>query len=301
MAVDIRNTKHYKKGEKLPDGSTAKRGVVINTTTGKRVTGKVIMSAAGQGGMGATKTYKAGRSVSAMKAKAEKTRKSLAPASGGGTRSKPKFEEGDRKRGPNGRMNVYRNGRWQPVDQVKTASARDRAMAGRPGQTKASASSDESKRVSRRPQATKVPGKAAATSGYVRGIGGMGAAQIKTRSEQLKKQYGTKTLRGALARKSAEDRRNQVRDALGIATATIGPALLATPAGAAAVGAAARGAASAGRAAAKGADKVTRPVIGGTSKSGKSTSNKAAIAAFKAKRAAKQKIDRLSRARKNMR
>ena len=82
MAVNISNTKHFKKGEKLPDGSTAKRGVVINTKTGKRVTGTVLMGTSGASA--STKKYKAGRSVSAMKAKAEKIRKPSPPPSGGG-------------------------------------------------------------------------------------------------------------------------------------------------------------------------------------------------------------------------
>jgi hypothetical protein len=82
MAVNISDTKHFKKGEKLPDGSTAKRGVVINTKTGKRVTGTVLMGASGASA--STKKYKAGRSVSAMKAKAEKVRKPSPLPSGGG-------------------------------------------------------------------------------------------------------------------------------------------------------------------------------------------------------------------------
>lgn len=69
MAVSISNTKHYKKGEKLPDGTTAKRGVVWNTKTGKRVTGTVTMtSAAGV----AAKKYKGGRSVTSIKRAADK-------------------------------------------------------------------------------------------------------------------------------------------------------------------------------------------------------------------------------------
>ena len=89
MAINISNTAHYKKGEKLPDGSIAKRGVVINKTTGKRVTGKVTMTAAGQGGMGATKSYKAGRSVSAMKRTASKKNGAGKTNSGGSDSSKP--------------------------------------------------------------------------------------------------------------------------------------------------------------------------------------------------------------------
>ena len=53
------------------------------------------------------------------------------------------------------------------------------------------------------------------------------------------------------------------------------------------MGAAAAGARAAGSAAARtaaGASRVTRPVLGGTSKSGRSTSNKAAVAAFKAQK-----------------
>jgi len=114
MAVSISNTKHYKKGDKLPDGSIAKRGVVYNTKTGRPVTGKVMMSAAGQGGMGATKSYKAGRAVVASKKTAAKkatptvTRKPAPPAKKTDAPSVKK------------------------VDKINTRQARDRAMAGRP-------------------------------------------------------------------------------------------------------------------------------------------------------------------------
>lgn len=83
MAVRISNTKHYKKGDKLPDGSIAKRGVVLNTKTGKPVTGKVIMTSAGQGGMGATKSYKAGRVVKPKSAASKPATGSV--RSGGGS------------------------------------------------------------------------------------------------------------------------------------------------------------------------------------------------------------------------
>lgn len=90
MAVNISDTKHFKKGEKLPDGTTAKRGVVWNTKTNKRVTGKVVMSASGQGGMGATKSYKAGRSVSSMKrAAAKKNAAASRPRTKTGSGSSP--------------------------------------------------------------------------------------------------------------------------------------------------------------------------------------------------------------------
>lgn len=79
MAVQVSDTKHFKKGEKLPDGTTAKRGVVWNTKTGKRVTGKVLMASAGQGGMGATKSYKGGRSVKPKVAKSAAPKKSAPP------------------------------------------------------------------------------------------------------------------------------------------------------------------------------------------------------------------------------
>lgn len=89
MAVNISNTKHYKKGDKLPDGSIAKRGVVYNTKTGRPVTGKVLMSAAGQGGMGATKSYKGGRSASAMKRTSSKKNGAGKTNSGGSDSSNP--------------------------------------------------------------------------------------------------------------------------------------------------------------------------------------------------------------------
>lgn len=89
MAVRVSDTKHFKKGDKLPDGTIAKRGVVWNTKTNKRVTGKVIMTNAGQGGMGATKSYKAGRAVkpkiSSTKTPAAKPRGGAGGGTTGGT------------------------------------------------------------------------------------------------------------------------------------------------------------------------------------------------------------------------
>lgn len=114
MAVKISNTAHFKKGEKLPDGTIAKRGVVWNTKTGKRVTGTVVMSGSGVGAMSATKSYKGGRAVSAAKKTAAKkpapatTRKPSPPAKKTGAPPAKK------------------------VDKINTRQARDRAMAGRP-------------------------------------------------------------------------------------------------------------------------------------------------------------------------
>ncbi len=121
MAVDISDTKHYKKGDKLPDGTIAKRGVVWNTKTGKRVTGTVMMSAVGQGGMGATKSYKAGRAVVAAKKSPTKKSSVSSTKSGGSRPSGPKAGD-DKSVTPPAKK----------VDKINTRRARDRAMAGRP-------------------------------------------------------------------------------------------------------------------------------------------------------------------------
>lgn len=73
----------------------------------------------------------------------------------------------------------------------------------------------------------------ARNSGFVRGIGGMGKDQIASRTSQLKKDYNSSTLRGALAKKRQEDTKNQYRNA-----AIVG-ALGTLPAGAAGATAAA--------------------------------------------------------------
>lgn len=128
MAVSISNTKHYKKGEKLPDGTTAKRGVVWNTKTGKRVTGTVTMtSAAGV----AAKKYKGGRSVTSIKRAADKK------AASSSSRPKSKIDKPDIPADPNAnvkvgtvrkgaagkQMNRWNGKRWVPVSGT-TASAR---------------------------------------------------------------------------------------------------------------------------------------------------------------------------------
>lgn len=151
MPVNISNTKHYKKGEKLPDGSIAKRGVVYNTKTGRPVTGKVLMSAAGQGGMGATKSYKAGRSVAAMKRAASKKNGSAKTNAGGGDRGKPtppsaaekarqrRLEQnkgvkgGTRRVGAAGRsIREYnaKTGRWERVQTPRTGAGSRSATSG---------------------------------------------------------------------------------------------------------------------------------------------------------------------------
>lgn len=73
----------------------------------------------------------------------------------------------------------------------------------------------------------------ARNSGFVRGIGGMGKDQIASRTSQLKKDYNSSNLRGALAKKRQEDTKNQYRNA-----AIVG-ALGTLPAGAAGATAAA--------------------------------------------------------------
>lgn len=275
MAVSISNTKHYKKGDKLPDGTIAKRGVVWNTKTGKRVTGAVMMAGAGQGGMSATKSYKGGRSVASIKASKQKGRRAAVDKTSSPTPKKEMTAAAKTaKQVRTGRRAVDTAGR------AGTAMAREKSGASqRPV-------SDESKRVSRRTGATPTTTSANkyGITGYARGVGGVGAAATQSRVNQMKKEYGASTARGAMRAKGREDQRNQLRNVAGVAAGTIGPALLATPAGAAAAGAAGRAAASAAGRTAAAAGKVTRPVLGGTSKSGKSTSNRVSVALLKAQK-----------------
>lgn len=119
-------------------------------------------------------------------------------------------------------------------------------------------------------------------SGFVRGNKGSSSvanymAKGMTRSE-------------ALRAKRVEDTKNQNRNALGVAALTLGPALaplLGAPGAASVVGAAGRTAVG------RGVTAASRKVVGGgVSKSGKSTSNKVSVAAFKAGRAMKPKVDK---------
>ena len=138
----------------------------------------------------------------------------------------------------------------------------------------------------RKPRPTVVQKASMATSGFVRGNKGSSSvatymAKGMTRSE-------------ALRAKRVEDTKNQNRNAAGIAALTLGPALaplLGTPAAGAVAGAVGRGiAGTAGRTAVgRGVANIGRGMardasksLGGRSATGSSTSNKAAIAAFKA-------------------
>lgn len=276
MAVNISNTAHYKKGEKLPDGTIAKRGVVWNTKTGKRVTGTVMMAGAGQGGMSATKSYKGGRSVASIKASKQKGRRAAVDKTPSSPTPKKEMTAAAKK------AKQVRTGRRA----VDTAGRAGMAMAREKSGASQRPVSDESKRVSRRAGATPTTTSANkyGITGYARGVGGVGAAATQSRVNQMKKEYGASTARGAMRAKGREDQRNQLRNVAGVAAGTIGPALLATPAGAAAAGAAGRAAASAAGRTAAAAGKVTRPVLGGTSKSGKSTSNRVSVALLKAQK-----------------
>lgn len=61
MATSQSDTKWFKKGSKLPDGTTAKKSLVWNTKTGKRQTGAVsIVKSSGSVKKGTTVKYKAG-------------------------------------------------------------------------------------------------------------------------------------------------------------------------------------------------------------------------------------------------
>lgn len=160
MAVNISNTKYYKKGEKLPDGTTAKRGTAWNTKTNKPLTGKVVMPSAGQGGMSGVKSYKGGRSVASIdRAKARKqaavSRRSSTSSSSSSSASRPAgpsaaakaraarlaankgVKAGEMKMGAKGKaMRKYnaKTGRWEVV--VTTAQSQARAprpSGGKPG------------------------------------------------------------------------------------------------------------------------------------------------------------------------
>lgn len=113
--------------------------------------------------------------------------------------------------------------------------------------------------------------------GNVRGVGQMQGMTAAQKSKRLKEAEAKRRY----DRSAAGQRKNN----LGILGLTAGAAgLAASPVGAGLAAAGARAAGTAGARAAAGAGRVTRPVLGGTSKSGKSTSNKAAVAAFKAQK-----------------
>ena len=62
MATSQSDTKWFKKGSKLPDGTVAKKSLVWNTKTGKRQTGAVkIVTSSGGVQAGTKVTYKGGR------------------------------------------------------------------------------------------------------------------------------------------------------------------------------------------------------------------------------------------------
>jgi hypothetical protein len=70
MAVSQSDTKWFKKGSKLPDGTIAKKSLVWNTKTGKRVQGKVnISTTSGSVKKGTTVKYKAGTNKGVVKKK----------------------------------------------------------------------------------------------------------------------------------------------------------------------------------------------------------------------------------------
>ncbi len=129
-----------------------------------------------------------------------------------------------------------------------------------------------------------------ATSGYVRGSVGS-TSVAKNMSKGM-------TRAEAMRAKRLEDTRNQGRNAAAIAGLVAGPALLATGPGAAAAGVAGRAVAAGGARIAAGAGRAARPVIGGPSKSGKSTSNKLSVAALRAQRAIERRKAAIAKAKK---
>jgi len=183
MAVNISNTKHFKKGEKLPDGTTAKRGVVWNTKTGKRVTGKVVMTSAGSGGMGATKTYKAGRAVSAAKKKSSgKTVSSGATTSAKPTQTQSNpnagVKVGTLRKGPRGALNRWNGSRWVRASQGSSyqAGSGQTAKSSSRGATSGTVSSAMAKKK----------------GSYTAGTGG-GSAYNKAMTKGRTSKYGAQT------------------------------------------------------------------------------------------------------------
>ena len=68
-AISQSDTMWVKKGEKLPDGSIAKKGIVVQRSTGKRVTGAVkLVTKTARGKAGDTLSVKAGRYTKATSA-----------------------------------------------------------------------------------------------------------------------------------------------------------------------------------------------------------------------------------------
>ena len=69
-AISQSDTMWVKKGDKLPDGSVAKKGIVVQRSTGKRVTGSVkLVEATKRGKVGETVSLKAGRYAKSGSAK----------------------------------------------------------------------------------------------------------------------------------------------------------------------------------------------------------------------------------------
>lgn len=221
----------------------------------KPITGRVDM------GGGNIAVYKNGVRVTAKKASAKPN--GGGPNGGGPAADKPKPPPSRKMidRGP--RMQADRNPRPKP--RGDSGTNRGPLLQGE-----------------RKPAPNRLQKTMAGNSGFVRGNKGSSSvasnmAKGMTRAE-------------ALRAKRVEDTKNQNRNAAGIAALTLGPALaplLGAPGAASVVGAVGRtavgrGVVSAGR-------KVG---VGGLSKSGKSTSNKVSVAAFKAGRALKPKVDK---------
>lgn len=230
----------------------------------KPITGRVDM------GGGNIAVYKNGVRVTAKKASAKPN--GGGPNGGGPTADKPKPPPSRKMidRGP--RMQADRNPRPKP--RGDSGTNRGPLLQGE-----------------RKPRPTPAQAAIKANSGYVRGIG-MTKEQYKKIGKDYVTREGTKggSLGKKLSEQRAADTRNQYRDAAAIA-AYVGSIaalpLVGTPAAASLVGAAGRTAVGRGVTAAG-----RRVAGGGVSKSGKSTSNKVSVAAFKAGRALKPKVDK---------
>jgi len=163
MATSQSDTAWFKKGDKLPDGTIAKKSLVWNTKTGKRQTGAVsIIKTAGGVKAGQTVKYKAGakkRTVEsprggsasgsrpvqkpkpASRPASTSSRPAARPTGGGGAGGNggggasnlgaaKNFAPGTKRKGPNGNWVVAKGGKWVPVAKPNKPTATNTVNSG---------------------------------------------------------------------------------------------------------------------------------------------------------------------------
>lgn len=151
--VSQSRTMWVKKGT-MVNGKEVKKGYLAQYgKPEKKVSGTVALVTGGQGGMGSTKTYKAGRSVSAMKKKADAKKRVVTqtrPTGGGGNDSKPNGPKppkvGELRKGPRGALNRWNGSRWVRASKGSTYQA-GQGMTARPKTNSESTSTARSSRA----------------------------------------------------------------------------------------------------------------------------------------------------------